>query len=216
MEIIKLPPMSNFGVNPYIVTAENMDGVLIDAPYGGESIVKAVMEKGIELKVILLTHGHCDHIASAAHIAAATGAKIYIHKFDEDKLRNDRTNLTRYFSLPPIDPVENANTVNDGDVITMDELEFEVLHTPGHTSGSVCYILGDNMFCGDTLFNGSMGRTDMIDGSDEAMTDTLKMLYEFDRNTNYTLYPGHGQTSTMVEERQFNPYLRAAAGLRTR
>ena len=149
--------MSNFGVNPYIVTAENMDGVLIDAPYGGESIVKTVMEKGIELKMILLTHGHCDHIASAAHIAAATGAKIYIHKFDEDKLRNDRTNLTQYFSLPPIDPVENANTVNDGDVITMDELEFEVLHTPGHTSGSVCYILGDNMFCGDTLFNGSMG-----------------------------------------------------------
>ena len=216
MEIIKLPPMSNFGVNSYIVTAENMNGVLIDAPYGGESIIKTLMEKGIELKKILLTHGHCDHIAAAARIAAETGAKIYIHKFDEEKLSNDRTNLTQFFSLPPIDPVTNAVTVSDGDVITQDELEFEVLHTPGHTSGSVCYLLDGNMFSGDTLFNGSMGRTDMIDGNDSAMNETLKMLYEFDRNTNYALYPGHGQTSTMVEERQFNPYLRYAAGLMTR
>lgn len=216
MEIIKLPPMSNFGVNSYIVTAENMNGVLIDAPYGGESIMQTLMEKGIELKMILLTHGHCDHIAAARHLAAETGAKIYIHKFDEEKLHNDRTNLTQFFSLPPIDPVGNAVTVSDGDVITQDELEFEVLHTPGHTSGSVCYILGDNMFSGDTLFNGSMGRTDMVDGNDDVMNDTLKMLYEFDRNTNYTVYPGHGASTTMIEERQHNPYLRYAAGLRTR
>ncbi|MCI7767134.1 MAG: MBL fold metallo-hydrolase [Oscillospiraceae bacterium] len=216
MEIIKLPPMSNFGVNSYIITAENMNGVLIDAPYGGESIITTLMEKGIELKKILLTHGHCDHIAAAARIAKETGAKIYIHKFDEDKLHNDRTNLTQFFSLPPIDPVENAVTVSDGEVIEQDELEFEVLHTPGHTSGSVCYLLGDNMFSGDTLFNGSMGRTDMVDGNDDVMSDTLKMLYEFDRNTNYTVYPGHGASTSMVEERQHNPYLRYAAGLRTR
>ena len=216
MEIIKLPPMSNFGVNSYIIVSDNMNGVLIDAPYGGESIIKTLMEKGIELKMILLTHGHCDHIASAAYLSRETGAQVYIHKFDEDKLTNDRTNLTSFFSLPPIDPVTNAETVSDGDVIELDGLEFEVLHTPGHTSGSVCYLLGDNMFSGDTLFCGSMGRTDMTDGNDEVMTETLNMLYSFDRNTNYTVYAGHGPSSTMVEERSHNAYLRYAAGLRTR
>lgn len=216
MNIIQLPPLSGFGVNSYIITADNMNGVLIDAPYDGEFIVKHLDEKGIKLKKILLTHGHCDHIASAAYIAKETGAKIYIHRLDEEKLKNDDTNLSRYFSLPPIDAINSAVTVEDGDVITQDELEFEVLHTPGHTSGSVCYISEDNMFCGDTLFKRSMGRTDMKDGNEKVMAQTLAMLYDFDTNTDYKLFSGHGENSTMSEERKNNPYLRYAAGLGTR
>lgn len=211
MEIIKLPPLSDFGVNSYIITAENMDGVLIDAPYGGEYIVKQVREKNINLKKILLTHGHCDHIASAAYIAHETGAEIYIHSADRDKLKSSKGNLTEYFSLPPVDTVEKAVTVGDGDVITLDELEFEVLSTPGHTSGSVCYILGDNMFCGDTLFKRSMGRTDMFDGNESEMLETLAMLYEFDTDTDYKLFSGHGENSLMSEERKNNPYMKYAA-----
>lgn len=211
MEIIKFPGLGSFGVNAYVIAAENKNGVLIDAPYGGEKICEALNEKGISLKKILLTHGHCDHIAAAALIAEKTGAEIYIHSFDGDKLSNDRTNLTRYFSLPPIDPPEGFTEVRDGDIVTQDELEFEVLHTPGHTSGSVCYILGDNMFSGDTLFAGSMGRTDMPDGNDEVMRETLAMLYDFDKNTDYTLYPGHGAYSSMSAERRTNPYLRQSA-----
>lgn len=210
MNIIQLPPLSQFGVNSYLITADNMNGVLIDAPYGGEYILKEIREKGICLKKILLTHGHCDHIAYCAEIARQTGAEVYIHADDLKKLTDDRMNLTSYFSLPPADPVENAKPVNDGDVIVQDELEFEVLHTPGHTSGSVCYILGDNMFCGDTLFKNSMGRTDMYDGDDEVMADTLAMMYEFDINTDYKIFSGHGESSSMSAERKNNPYMKYA------
>ena len=211
MNTLNLPPLSQFGVNSYLVWDDNMNGVLIDAPYGGDQILRQIAEKGIKLKKILLTHGHCDHIASAAYIAYKTGASVVIHSADRGKLTNNRTNLTEYFNLPPVDPVENAEEVNDGDIVTVGELEFEVLHTPGHTSGSVCYILGDNMYCGDTLFKNSMGRTDMIDGNENAMYDTLAMLYDFDTKTDYKLFSGHGANSTMYEERAHNPYMKYAA-----
>ena len=210
MNILELEPLSDFGVNSYIITAENMNGVLIDAPSDSGYISAQLREKGIHLKKILLTHGHCDHIASAARLAHETGAEVYIHSADLEKLGNARTNLTDYFSLPPIPRVENAKTVEDGDIITQDELDFEVLHTPGHTSGSVCYIIGENMFCGDTLFKSGMGRTDMPDGNEDIMTDTLAMLYEFDEKTDYKLFPGHGEGSSMSAERKSNPYMRYA------
>ncbi len=213
MNITTLPMLSSFGVNSYIITSENNSGVLIDAPYGEEFILNQLSLKGVDLKKILLTHGHCDHIASAAEIARRTGAEIYIHSADLSKLTNNRTNLTEFFSLPPIDPVTDAKTVEDGDIVIQDELEFEVLHTPGHTSGSVCYIIGNNMFCGDTLFKGSIGRTDMPDGNESVMADTLAMLYDFDIKTDYRLYSGHGEGSSMYEERKHNPFMRKAAGV---
>lgn len=210
MNIIKLPPLSDFGVNSYIVIAENMNGVLIDAPEDGGYISAQLREKGVHLKKILLTHGHCDHIASAARIAEETGAQVYIHSADHKKLADGRTNLTDYFGLPPVEPAGNVHIVEDGDVITQNELEFEVMNTPGHTSGSVCYMIGDNMFCGDTLFKSGMGRTDMPDGDENVMTQTLIMLYEFDAAHDYKLYPGHGECTSMSEERKTNPYMRYA------
>lgn len=210
MNVLNMPPLSQFGVNSYLVWDENMNGTLIDAPYGGDYILKQIAEKGVKLKKILLTHGHCDHIASAAYISYKTGAEIVIHTADREKLTNNKTNLTEYFGLPPIDPVEAAAEINDGDIVTVGELEFEVLHTPGHTSGSVCYILGDNMYCGDTLFKNSMGRTDMPDGSEKAMYESLAMLYDFDTKTDYKLFSGHGASSSMFEERAHNPYMKYA------
>lgn len=210
MNIITLPPLSDFGVNSYIVTADNMNGVLIDAPEDGGYISSKLFEKGVRLKKILLTHGHCDHIASAARLAAETGAEVYIHSADYKKLSDGRGNLTEYFGLPPVEPAGNIRIIEDGDVITQNELEFEVMNTPGHTSGSVCYMLGDNMFCGDTLFKNGMGRTDMPDGDEDVMTRTLIMLYEFDPAHDYKLYPGHGECSSMSEERKNNPYMKYA------
>ena len=139
-----------------------------------------------------------------------TGAEIVIHSADREKLTNGKTNLTEYFGLPPVDPIGKATEIQDGDIVTVGELEFEVLHTPGHTSGSVCYILGDNMYCGDTLFKNSMGRTDMTDGSEKAMYESLAMLYDFDTKTDYKLFSGHGENSTMFEERAHNPYMKYA------
>ncbi|MGN0642209.1 MAG: MBL fold metallo-hydrolase [Huintestinicola sp.] len=211
MQLIKLPPLSEFGVNSYIIVSDKGNGVLIDAPYGGSYILNVLKEKDISLKKLLLTHGHCDHIASAAEIIKATGAEVYIHQADSSKLTNGRTNLTEYFHLPPIDPVFDPVIIHDGDIITQDELSFEVLHTPGHTSGSVCYLLGEDMFCGDTLFRGSMGRVDMIDGNYAVMKRSLAMLAEYTgKFSDYNVYSGHGMSSTLSFEKASNPYLKGA------
>ncbi len=208
MKIIKLSSLGLFGVNAYIAVSDKGNGVLIDAPEGANEILRKLETEKISLKMILLTHGHCDHIASAAQIARQTGAQVYIHSADLKKLINDNLNLIEYFSLPPTEAVEKAETVEDGQVLTLDEMDFEILHTPGHTSGSVCYILNDSMFCGDTLFSGSIGRTDMPDGDSRIMKDTLDMLREFDPKTDYRLLPGHGENSTITTERKSNPFLR--------
>lgn len=207
MKIIKLSSLGLFGVNSYIAVSDKNNAVLIDAPEGAETILKKLDDEMANLKFILLTHGHCDHIASAAEISRRTGAQVYVHSGDMKKLLSDRLNLTEYFSLPPTEPVEDALPVEDGQIITLDDMDFEVLHTPGHTSGSVCYILEDNMFCGDTLFSGSIGRTDMPDGDSGVMRETLDMLREFDPNTDYRLLPGHGENSSMSVERKANPFL---------
>ncbi|MGN0666868.1 MAG: MBL fold metallo-hydrolase [Huintestinicola sp.] len=213
MQILQFPPLSSFGVNSYIVVSETGNGVLIDAPDDAGYILKTLREKNIRLKKLLLTHGHFDHIAAAAEIVRQTGAHVYIHKADAPKLSDSRLNLTDFFHLPDVEPVYGENTVSDGDVITQDELSFQVLHTPGHTSGCVCYIIDDIMFCGDTLFKGSIGRTDTPDGNFEVLDNTLKMLYEFKgRYEDYVLCSGHGPTSKLSTEKKTNPYLIEASG----
>ena len=211
MQMTVIGPIGPFAVNSYLVWDNDLNAVLIDAPDGYDRILSVIREKGVKLGKILLTHGHCDHIESAYNLAVETGAQVYIHTDDIKKLCNDETNLSRYFGLPPVSPVTNAMTFEDGDVITHGELEFEVLHTPGHTSGSVCLIIDDVMFSGDTLFKDSMGRTDMPDGNDAVMTETLAMLYDFDTFTDYKVYPGHGEATTMFRERRENRCMLYAA-----
>lgn len=206
MNILQLPSIGDFGVNAYILVSDSGNGALIDAPDDGSVILKALKDNNITLKKIILTHGHCDHFSACARIAEETGAQIHIHPADIKKLSNSGTNLTDYFRLPPIDPLPYEA------IPTEDHIDFEgerirILHTPGHTSGSVCYILDNNMFCGDTLFLDSMGRVDMPDGDEETMLETLAMLYDFEPETDYKLFSGHGENSLMSRERKKNRYM---------
>ena len=105
-------------------------------------------------------------------------------------------------------PVTKFTEVKDGDTITQDELTFKVLHTPGHSAGSVCYICDDVIFSGDTLFCGSMGRTDFEDGSSEEILKSLKKLANL--KGDYKVYPGHFQSTTLEAERKNNPYMKMA------
>ncbi|MCM1523176.1 MAG: MBL fold metallo-hydrolase [Ruminococcus sp.] len=205
MNIIKLPPISEFGVNSYIIVTEDNKGVLVDAPGNGREIMKAAEKNNIALTDILLTHGHCDHISACAYVQRETGARVHISEYDVKKLTNQNTNLTAYFALPPIDPPDLPDPLT-GD-ITLNGIKIRVINTPGHTRGSVCYIIDDNMFCGDTLFKGSMGRTDMPDGDEKAMLSTLAMLYDFEPETDYKLFPGHGRLTSMSAERKNNRYM---------
>ena len=207
MKRIEFPPFSEFAENSYLLVSDSGNGVLIDAPYGAYSILNRIKDEGITLKMLLLTHGHCDHIASAANIQAQTHCSVYIHEGDLKKLSDNVQNLTRYFNLPPIDPVENSISLKDGDTVELDEMKFRVLHTPGHSSGSVCYIIGNDMYCGDTLFKGSVGRVDMTDGNPRVMQRTLDMLKGFETDIDYNLFCGHGPSTTISRERRLNPYL---------
>ncbi len=208
MKIIKIISAGMFAVNSYIVISDSGNAVLIDAPEGAERILSEIGKNGAVLKKILLTHGHCDHIDSLAEIAEKTGAEVFIHKYDAPKLTDDYENLSEYFSVyldAPAKHFENANAVSDGDIIEQDELKFRVLHTPGHTSGSVCYIIDDVMFSGDTLFHDSIGRTDMPDGNYSVLAKSLEMLTEIQEN--YRVLPGHNEETELKREKDHNPFL---------
>lgn len=198
-----------FGTNCYIVISEQNNAVLIDAPQADNDALEQLEKQGVKIKKILLTHGHCDHIESLAFLAEKYGAEVYIHKLDEPKLHDDFLNLSEYFGSlysSPIQHFKGAKTVEDGDIITLDELEFKVIHTPGHTRGSVCYIVNDVMFSGDTLFKQSIGRTDMPDGDTNTLMSSLKRLEKIEGD--YLLLTGHGGSSRLSEERANNPYMK--------
>lgn len=205
MKIYQLKPLSICATYSYIVVSEQGNGVLIDAPDRAKYILDEIEIKGIKLKKILLTHGHFDHIGAVADLVERTCCEVYIHKNDLDKLTSDNKNLAYHFGLSGVRPCKNAIAFNDGDEIEMDELRFKVLHTPGHTSGSVCFIIEDNIFTGDTLFASSIGRTDMPDGSTGDMLNSLKKLSNL--KGNYKIYTGHTKPTTLEDEKYCNPYL---------
>ena len=205
MKIIKLKPLSEIGTNSYIVETDSKNAVLIDAPDDAGFIISQLRQSELTLKKILLTHGHIDHTGAVCDLAEKTGCEVYIHSADITKLYDADLSLSNYLGIP-LKPYKNAKALSDGDIITQDEIKFEVISTPGHTSGSVCYISGDVMFSGDTLFYRSVGRTDMVDGDSETLIKSLKRLKEIDYD--YTVYSGHGAPTSLAYEKAFNPYMR--------
>ena len=169
MEMFTFDNMGAFGVNCYAVVSEKKNAVLIDAPCNADGIIGMMKENGFTLKKILLTHGHFDHIGAAEELREKTGCEVYIHSNDASKLSNQTMNLSAFFRMPPVDPVEEYKTLSHNDIIEQDELKFRVMLTAGHSSGSVCYIIDDIIFSGDTLFRLSAGRTDMRDGNFQAL-----------------------------------------------
>ncbi len=203
---IKRLPLGFLMANCYIIETEKKNAVLIDPGSEPEKLIKYLDENGITPKKILLTHGHFDHIGAVSEVVKKYGAEVYIHEDDACMLTDRRMSLADEVGGGAYIPVENCNCVKDNDRITLDELSFDVLHTPGHTKGGVCYRCGDSLFTGDTLFCMSMGRTDFPGGSLGEMYHSLKRLAAIKENLD--VYPGHNETSTLDFERKNNPCLR--------
>lgn len=195
MAVIETFPLGSYQTNCYLLRqADSSHCVLIDPGYTPEFLLSRLEENALTLDAILLTHGHFDHVGGVRELAAETGCRVYIHPED--------------LSLPPMFTAGRlyyTDTYPEDGTVTAAGLTFRVLHTPGHTPGSVCLRLGDALFCGDTLFAGSCGRTDLPGGSRRAMTASLKRLAEIPENL--TLYPGHGAASMLDTEKNYNPYL---------
>ncbi len=209
MEIYELKPLSICDTNSFIVATEKNNAVLIDAPADADYILREIEERGLTLKKILLTHGHFDHIGAVADLYDKTGCEVYIHRLDLPKLSDDTGMLSNYFRVKGMRKFDKALPIEDGDIILQDELEFDVVHTPGHTSGSVCFIVGNVMFSGDTLFSRSIGRTDMPDGDMDAMRRSLKIISGL--GGDLRVLPGHMNETTLSHERRYNYYLKQAS-----
>ncbi len=193
----------NLEVNTYLLKGSNGDAVLIDPGEESQRLLDILSKNNLRLTHILLTHGHFDHIGAVADIKEKTGAKVAIHGEDERCLSSSTAALS-VFVGEEIKPTSADIVLNDADSLTLLGEEFNVVHTPGHTMGSVCYLVNDNLFTGDTLFLESVGRSDFPGSSAKKLTESLKKIKDY----NCTVYPGHGPSTTMEHERAHNFFLK--------
>ena len=207
--ILRKMELGDFGANCYLVGDEDTkEGMIIDPGADGGSIMKQVKVLGLNIKIIVLTNSHIDHVGGLADVKKATGAVIAIHENEAPFLLKQPRLMEFMPPTPPSPPADRL--LKDGDVITVGKLKFKVLHTPGHTSGGIC-LLGDGIvFTGDTLFNYSIGRAD-FPGSDydQEMNSIRSKLMTLPDETK--VYPGHGPATTIGAERKGNPFINGTA-----
>jgi len=197
-----------FQANCWLGVNENNEAFAVDIGGDPDVMLERLEKNGISLKMILLTHGHFDHIRGVAKVAEKTGAKVYIHSEDAVMLSDPKASLADFVGGMEFEPVKDFTEVSDGDAIDFCGTEIKVLHTPGHTKGGVCFIMDDIIFSGDTLFCGSVGRTDFPGSSFSEMRRSLQKLVKLGEERDYRVYPGHEETTTLRTEIEYNPYIR--------
>lgn len=199
---VKVLQVGPIGTNCYLLEDEKAHvAAVIDPGDEAGRILQVIKDDGVDVKYILLTHGHYDHTTAVPELhQALPQAEIYIHKADANGAGS------RLFPLAG--QIPDLKFYDEGDALTLGELTIQVLHTPGHSKGSVTLKVGDVLFCGDTLFAGSCGRTDLAGGSYDEIMASLKKLGQLPGD--YHVCPGHDVTSTLERERRSNPFLREA------
>ncbi len=187
--------LGELGTNCYIVEGKEKHAVVIDPAAKGDQIATFLRERKLTLDAIFLTHAHFDHMGGLKALAEATGAPVYLDTADDPILPQMAHGRMTQTHLPY------------GDEVTAAGLTFRVLHTPGHSPGSVCLLAEDTLFTGDTLFAGTCGRIDLPGGNWREMRRS--MAYLRDLRGNYDVLPGHGDPTTLETERLTNPFLRS-------
>ena len=193
-------------VNTYICADEESKEAFIVDP-GGQSkhLDSFIQQKGYKIKYIVLTHGHGDHICGVPHYKELTGAPIVAHKADQYLFGDARENLSSQFVGYPIVFSPDIE-VNDGDVLTVGNMELKILHTPGHTPGGISILVDNVLFSGDTLFADSIGRTDFNGGSFATLKNSIETkLYVLDDDT--FVLPGHMGQTHIGHEKEYNMFV---------
>ncbi len=191
--------------NTYIYYDKNsLEAVVIDPALCLEKEIEFIKEKKLKVKYIILTHSHADHIADVVDLKKATKARVVANKNEREMLLDAKKNLSSDFYTEAIE-FDADIYVSEGDELKVADQTLRFIDTPGHTSGGMCILCGNEMFTGDTLFAGSIGRTDLYGGDYEKMLKSLKKLSNLDASIK--IYPGHGPASTIDAEKQSNYYM---------
>lgn len=201
--------INDFAENCYILY-ENNEAYIID-PGSNYCDMKAFLEKeNLTLKAVLLTHGHYDHIGGLNELLDDFDAPIYVHSLERDFLFDPNLNLSTYMADRfKISSKHKVHTFDEQDTFLLNNETINVIHTPGHTRGSVSFSYKNYLFTGDCLFRETIGRTDLPTGDEETLVNTVtELTKQFDMNT--LVYPGHGHFTTIAHEATFNPYIKSA------
>ena len=206
MEIILVPGRA-YASNCYLIYDPTTGaGAVVDPSADVGDSLDTATRFDVTVGKILLTHGHFDHILNLKPLREATGAPVYVHADDAACLTDARRSEFLSFLGRNVTFAPAEHLLRDGDTVPVGSETVTVLHTPGHTPGSVVYAFGSTLLTGDTLFAGSVGRTDLLGGDAESLDKSLTRLLSFPNET--VIYPGHGGKSTIYQEKLSNPFLR--------
>ena len=201
---IKALVLGSIEVNCYLISTEKA-AVVIDPGFHSAEALEFLQNASDKERLILLTHAHFDHIGYAKELSVLTDSQIAIGEGDAAALSDNNLNLSAPFGAP-LSPFKADILLTDGQEIKVSDLTFKVIHTPGHTVGGVSYLCGDILFSGDTLFAGSIGRTDFPGGNYEVLKNSVKTLYKLPDDT--VVLSGHGGKTTIINEKRYNPFIR--------
>lgn len=204
--ILEKITVGSYMSNCYIVGCEETkEAAVIDPGADFKKIDETIEELNVKIKFVILTHAHGDHIGALNEVIKKYNVPVYVHEDEVDMLQDANKNLSRMMFRKEI-KVEPQKLLKDGEIIELGNLEMEIIHTPGHTKGSISIKVENIILTGDTLFNGSIGRTDFLGGSFEDIISSIKTkIFKYDDEV--IVYPGHNSPTTIGNERKTNPFV---------
>jgi hydroxyacylglutathione hydrolase len=206
--IIKMLVVGSFAANCYIVgSSTTKQGMIIDPGAEADTILKTVRQTGLSIATIVITHAHIDHVGALREVQQSTGAQFAVHEAEKGVAFSAPVRMLTSLGISPVkSPPRPDRLLKDGDRIDVGDLSFEVLYTPGHSAGGICLSGHGVVFSGDTLFNLGVGRTDFPGMSHERLMKSIreKLMVLPDETV---VYPGHGPSTTIGDERRGNPFL---------
>ena len=209
---VKMLTVGMLGTNCYTLMDEDTkEGFIIDPGGEAKKVVDTANGLGLNCLGILCTHGHMDHVGAVGKVAEATGATVYISKTDSGALSGSVQGIGARLGSLIVSKPKGLAFIEEGDRLEFAGHTVEVLHTPGHTPGSLSFLCEDNLFCGDLVFQGSVGRTDLRGGSMPELLEAVQR-HVFTLPDDVRIFPGHGPATTVRAEKARNPFLRSIAG----